>query len=50
MDRDVNAAINLVQLAGSSSDSQNACGENGSGQVLAALVKPSPMKHEPNAV
>lgn len=29
LDRDLNAAINLEQLAGSSSDSRNACGEDG---------------------
>jgi putative transposase len=47
-DRDLNAAINLSTLAGSSSESQNACGEDGSGQRLVALVKPSPMKQEPD--
>jgi putative transposase len=31
LDRDLNAAINLRQLAGSSSDSQNACGVASSG-------------------
>ena len=31
LDRDLNAAINLKQLAGSSSDSQNACGAVSSG-------------------
>jgi putative transposase len=50
LDRDPNAAINLVQLAGSSSDSQNACGEDGAGQSHLALVKPSPMKREPNTL
>jgi hypothetical protein len=48
LDRDLNAAINLAKLAGSSPGSQNACGEDGSGQRLAALVKLSPMKQEPN--
>jgi putative transposase len=48
LDRDLNAAINLAKLAGSSSDSQNACGEDGAGQRLAALVKLSPMKQEPD--
>jgi putative transposase len=47
-DRDLNAAINLAKLAGSSPDSQNACGEDGSGQRPAALVKLSPTKQEPN--
>jgi putative transposase len=32
IDRDLNAAINLAQLAGSSSDSQNACGEGSTGR------------------
>jgi putative transposase len=50
LDRDLNAAINLVKLAGSSSDSQNACGEDGAGQGHVALVKPSPMKQEPNTL
>jgi putative transposase len=55
LDRDLNAAINLAklatvaQLAGSSSESQNACGEGGSGQRRVALVKPSSMKQEPDA-
>jgi IS605 OrfB family transposase len=31
LDRDLNAALNLVQLAGSSSDSQNACGAASTG-------------------
>lgn len=31
IDRDLNAAINLSKLAGSSSDSQNACGEGSAG-------------------
>jgi putative transposase len=48
LDRDLNAAINLAKLAGSSPDSQNACGEDGSGQRPAALVKLSPLKQEPN--
>jgi putative transposase len=50
MDRDLNAAINLVKLAGSSSDSQNACGEESAGQGHVALVKLSPMKQEPNTL
>ncbi len=49
LDRDLNAAINLAKLAGSSPESQNACGEDGAGQGLAALVKLSPMKQEPDA-
>jgi len=31
LDRDLNAAHNLAQLAGSSSESQNACGEGSAG-------------------
>jgi putative transposase len=58
LDRDLNAAINLVKLAGSSSDSQNACGEDGAVQGHLALVKLSPtlsatlfpMKREPNTL
>src|SRR5260221_2806284 len=50
LDRDLNAAINLAKLADSSSDSLNACGEDGSGQRHVALVNPSSMKQEPNAV
>jgi putative transposase len=48
MDRDLNAAINLAKLAGSSSDSQNACGEESAGYGLAAMVKLSPLKQEPD--
>jgi len=47
-DRELNAAINLAKLAGSSLERVNACGEVGSGQRQMALVKPSPMKQEPN--
>jgi putative transposase len=50
LDRDLNAAVNLVNLAGSSSDSQNACGEDSAGQDHATLVKLSPLKQEPNSV
>jgi transposase len=49
MDRDMNAAINLSKLAGSSSDSHNACGEESAGQSLATLVKLSSLKQEPDA-
>jgi putative transposase len=48
VDRDLNAAQNLAKLADSSPDSQNACGEESAGQRLAALVKLSPLKQEPN--
>jgi putative transposase len=49
LDRDLNAAINLVQLAGSSSDSQNACGAAGSGARSGPRVKLAAKKQEPNA-
>jgi putative transposase len=39
LDRDLNAAINLSKLAGSSSESQNACGEASSGRRREAAVK-----------
>ena len=38
-----------AKLAGSSSESQNACGEDGAGQGHAALVKLSSLKQEPDA-
>jgi putative transposase len=49
LDRDLNAAINLAKLAGSSSERQNACGEESAGLGLRAQVKLSPVKQEPNA-
>jgi putative transposase len=49
MDRDLNAAVNLSRLAGSSPESLHACGEDGAGQRHTALVKPSSLKQEPNA-
>src|SRR5215470_12834193 len=48
VDRDLNAAFNLVKLAGSSSERQNACGEESAGYGLAAVVKLSPLKQEPD--
>ena len=48
-DRDLNAARNLEKLAGSSTDSQNACGEESAGLGLLAQVKLSPLKQEPDA-
>jgi hypothetical protein len=45
---DLNAAINLVKLAGSSSDSQNACGVAGSGVRSEPRVKLAAKKQEPN--
>jgi len=49
MDRDLNAAINLEQLAGSSPDSLNACGEGSAGLGRPAQVKLPSLKQEPNA-
>src|SRR5260221_58383 len=48
LDRDVNAAINLAQLAGSSPDSLNACGGDGAGLGRTAQVKRSSAKQEPD--
>ena len=48
LDRDLNAAINLATLAGSSSDSQNACGEGSAGASRWAGVKLPSVKQEPN--
>jgi putative transposase len=47
IDRDLNAAINLAKLVGSSSERQNAYGEESAGYSLAAVVKLSPLKQEP---
>jgi putative transposase len=52
LDRDLNAALNLsklAKLAGSSSERQNACGEESAGLGLLAQVKLSPVKQEPDA-
>ncbi len=49
LDRDLNAALNLVHLAGSSSDSQNACGAASSGTRHKSRVKLAVKKQEPNA-
>jgi putative transposase len=49
LDRDLNAAINLAQLAGSSSDSQNACGVASAGTRRKPRVKLAAVKQEPNA-
>jgi putative transposase len=48
LDRDLNAAINLSKLAGSSSDSQNACGEESAGTKHKPRVQLSSVKQEPN--
>ncbi len=48
LDRDLNAAINLAKLAGSSSDSQNACGAASAGTKHTPRVKLAARKQEPN--
>jgi putative transposase len=48
LDRDLNAAINLKQLAESSSDSQNACGAVSAGTKHKPRVKLAARKQEPN--
>lgn len=48
LDRDLNAAINLSKLAGSSPESRNACGEASSGRCREAAVNLTPVKQEPN--
>ena len=48
LDRDLNAAINLSKLAGSSSDSLNACGVAGAGARSGPRVKLAAKKQEPN--
>ncbi len=47
--RDLNAAINLSKLAGSSSDSLNACGVGSAGARRRSRVKLPTMKQEPDA-
>src|SRR5258707_871913 len=47
IDRDLNAATNLEQLAGSSPDRINACGEGSAGASLWAGVKLPSLKQEP---
>jgi putative transposase len=49
LDRDLNAAINLSKLAGSSSESENACGGESAGYGHVAAVELSSLKQEPNA-
>jgi putative transposase len=49
VDRDLNAAMNLEKLAGSSSDSQNACGATSSGTRCKPRVQLAVRKQEPNA-
>ena len=50
IDRDLNAARNLSKLAGSSSDSRNACGEGSADQSREALVELPSVKQEPNTL
>jgi putative transposase len=49
LDRDLNAARNLEQLAGSSSDSHNACGVDSAGTKRKPRVQLAAKKQEPNA-
>ena len=48
LDRDLNAAINLSKLAGSSSDSHNACGVASAGTKRKLRVQLAAVKQEPN--
>ncbi len=48
LDRDLNAAINLEQLAGSSSDRQNACGGGSAGLSGSTQVQLPSVKQEPD--
>jgi putative transposase len=53
LDRDLNAASNLsklAKLAGSSSESRNACGEGSAGLEQTAQVKLPAVKQEPNTL
>jgi putative transposase len=50
LDRDLNAAINLEHLAGSSSDSHNACGAASAGTKRKPRVQLVAKKQEPNAL
>ena len=50
LNRDLNAAVNLSKLAGSSSERINACGEVSAGLDLATQVKLAPMKQEPDSL
>jgi putative transposase len=49
LDRDLNAAINLAKLAGSSSESRNACGEGSAGLGREAPVELPSVKQEPDS-
>jgi len=50
LERDLNAAVNLSKLAGSSSDSQNACGAASADLSRTAQVKLTAVKQEPNTL
>jgi putative transposase len=50
VDRDLNAALNPSKLAGSSSESENACGAASAGWGREALVKLTAVKQEPNTL
>jgi putative transposase len=53
VDRDLNAALNLSQfatLAGSSSESENACGGGSAGRGLTTPVNLTAVKQEPNTL
>jgi putative transposase len=49
LDRDLNAAMNLAKLAGSSSDRINACRVVSAGAIRKSRVKLAAVKQEPNA-
>jgi putative transposase len=49
VDRDLNAALNLAKLAGSSSDNASACGRASAGAKRKPRVKLALVKQEPNA-
>jgi putative transposase len=50
LDRDLNAARNLAKLAGSSPDTENACGGTSAGTKRKPRVKLAPVKQEADAV
>jgi len=50
IDRDLNAAVNLVKLAGSSPESQNAGGEDSAGRGREAQVKLASAQQEPSTL
>src|SRR5262249_14098843 len=50
VDPDLNSAINLAKLAGSSSDSLNACGEGSTGGGHVTVVQLPSVKQEPNTL